>query len=457
MGKPLKHPKEKFETKIRNSITYYENEYSVLPISDDGKLSIEGRLIFNYDDERVLYGKIRHYPNSSEERKWKDDSYTVEIPLTHENLALFGQNLFLPPRDISILNKLFEYQPDHFIIGSDENTFTGGTLSVTLELYNTLKKINSEEGRERQQRFSERAYPIVNSAYGTSFEIRENKKDYGLLLKECIASGEFNQEDILEFADHLEHGNSKRVLIEKHVNKQAEWLINKIEELLEIQGITKPQAKDFGNENFGYTKNSITGAEHLIEKILSDYGQYCLFGVPALLNTDKYVLSDKVVSRSQFDLLLITHLGDVEVVELKKPDERILDFDTSRRKFYPSKALSIAIAQSERYISAVIHDNDEEYKIEGKKIRDYLHEKIGGLIYIETIRPNALILIGSWMTICKDYEDQTNSIKSILTKEEYMNDARRAYQELKSSFKNIKILNYSELLEHARTRFELTK
>ena len=44
------------------------------------------------------------------------------------------------------------------------------------------------------------------------------------------------------------------------------------------------------------------------QKILSDYGQFTLFGVPALLNTDKYVITIGSQSRSQFDLILITLL-----------------------------------------------------------------------------------------------------------------------------------------------------
>src|SRR5690606_29889303 len=100
---------------------------------------------------------------------------------------------------------------------------------------------------------------------------------------------------------------------------------------------------ELGKNYFGYYKKDISGPEHLMEKILAQYGQSTLFGVPALLNTDKYVQYDGELSRSQFDLILITHLGDIEVVELKRPDEYLLKCDFSRKKFYPTKDLSIAI------------------------------------------------------------------------------------------------------------------
>src|SRR5690606_19556859 len=158
-----------------------------------------------------------------------------------------------------------------------------------------------------------------------------------------------------------------------------------------------------------------------------------------------------------FDLILITHLGDLEDVELKRTDEIILSFDKRRNKFYPSKSLSIAIAQAERYITAVTKDNDEEYKIEDKKIREFVNDKVGGTTFIETIRPTALILIGSWETLSKPYSSLNAEIRSKITEIEYNDNCSRAYREIKNSYRNIKILNYSELLEHARTRLEISK
>lgn len=175
-----------------------------------------------------------------------------------------------------------------------------------------------------------------------------------------------------------------------------------------------------------------------------------------LLNTNKYVKAPRGQSRSQFDLILINHLGDLEVVELKRTDEIILDYDKGRNKFYPSKNLSIAIAQAERYITAVTKDNDEEYKIEGLKIREYINKEVGGTTYIETIRPQALILIGSFETVTKPYSSLSIEMQTKVNEQDYNENGNRAYRELKESFKNIKILNYSELLEQARTRLELS-
>ena len=234
------------------------------------------------------------------------------------------------------------------------------------------------------------------------------------------------------------------------------WLINTVEEILDIDKLTKPKAKNIGSEKFKYTKISITGPEHLMEKILSDYGQYSIFGVPALLNTDKYVIHEGS-SRSQFDLILINHLGDIEIVELKRPDQYLFDYGNGRGKFYPSKDLAIAISQTERYITAINKDNDDEYKIGGKKIREFINDEIGNTMFVESIRPKALIVIGSWKKLSKDYSQLSDAVKAKVTKEDYDNDCLQAYKELQHSLKNIKILTYSELLENARTRLELNK
>lgn len=345
---------------------------------------------------------------------------------------------------------------DTIIIGGITNEIVANKVYVTTEIYEVINRIDKEEGADKRDRFYNRIKPIMKANF--DFEINALKvitRDYSVLLQEIIDSGELTKKDIIALTDKLEEGEVNNIVIEKQINKQVSWLIETIELLLEEKKLTTAKAKEFGFKHFKYAKASITGPEHLIEKILTDFGQFTLFGVPILLNTNKYVKAPGGQSRSQFDLILGTHLGDLEVVELKKTDEVILDYDRGRNKFYPSKNLSIAFAQAERYITAVTKDNDEEYIIGGLKIRNFINSKVGATLYIETIRPKALILIGSWETISKPYSSLNAELRSKINEMEYNDNSLRAYRELKESFKNIKILNYSELLEHARTRLEL--
>lgn len=454
MPRYLKTPLEKLATKI-NALTRQPNIRE-----QNKKIKVRNRVILEYTTRQIKYSKYRYYPTKIEDIA--EDSFTVKIPINHENLKILGTNIINPPNGakkiIDLLRSVTNTNFNSVTIGATENKTTGTSIYITKGLYDTILGIDKEEGKDKKDRFTARVAPFLQSDYQIQATTSTNvNRNYSLLLDELIASGELTSRDLIAISNKLDSGETNQVVIEKQISKQVRWLIETIEELLEDTSLTTPKAKTFGSDKFGYSKLSITGPEHLIEKILSDYGQSTLFGVPALLNTDKYVLTSGEQSRSQFDLILITHLGDIEVVELKRTDEVILDYDKGRDKFYPSKSLSIAIAQAERYISAVTNDNDEEYKIDGKKIREYINDQVGGTTYIETVRPTALILIGSWLTLTKPYDSLSAEKKRKVSRTNYDENSLRAYREIKNSYRNIKLLNYSELLEHARTRLEIMK
>lgn len=448
-----KSPLEKLKTKL-NKLTS-EPEIK----EQNKKIKVRNKTLLEYSSRLIKYSKRRYYPSKIDDLV--EEYFIVKIPLNHENLNLLGSNPINPPfgarKIIDLFRNVSTTLFDSITIGGTHNKIIGNSISITAELYNTILKIDKEEGKDKKARFTSRIAPFLKSDYNLTVSNTSVGRNYSLLLKEIIASGELTKADLIALSDKLDSGNTNQIIIEKQVKKQIKWLIETIEELLENTNLNATKAKEFGKEKFGYSKASISGPEHLIEKILSDYGQFTLFGVPALLNTDKYVLTSGSQSRSQFDLILITHLGDIEVVELKRTDEIVLDYDSSRGKFYPSKGLSIAVAQAERYITAVTKDNDEEYKIDGKKIREYINDQVGGTTFIETVRPTALILIGSWETLNKDYKKLTAETRKKVSAKDYNDNGLRAYREIKNSYRNLKILTYSEILEHARTRLEIMK
>lgn len=284
----------------------------------------------------------------------------------------------------------------------------------------------------------------------------DSEKDYSLLLQEILNSGKISQQDLLSLTGQLKAGDSSEVVIQRQINKQASWLIDGLQEIIDTK-LTVPKAKELGNRLFGLAKSEIKGPEHLMEIILAKYGQYTLFGVPVLLHTKKYVIHKLGLPRSQFDLILINHLSDLEVVELKRPDAIVLDYDEGRGKFYASTDLSIAVSQAERYISAVYKDNDDDYLIQGLKIKEYINKQIGGTMTVEITRPTALIIIGSYTSISKEYDELSDPVKKKVSKLQYDENSLRAYKELKGAYKNINILTYSELIDSARTRLELNK
>lgn len=124
--------------------------------------------------------------------------------------------------------------------------------------------------------------------------------------------------------------------------------------------------------------------------------------------------------------------------------------------FIPQKICQLQLHKL-KDISPQLRDNDDDYTIEGKIIREFINDQIGGTLFVESVRPTALIIIGSWTTITKDYSKLSLETRHKVSKKDYDNNGLRAYKELKNSFKNIKLLNYSEFLEHARTRLQLMK
>lgn len=422
-------------------------------------LTVKDKKIVNVSGTIIKYSRTRYYPSKVD--NLVDDDYTVSIPINHENLKILSANPINPPYGARTIMDLLRSATNTFFksitLGADSNKIAGKNIFITKDLYDTILKIDKEEGKDKKIRFSNRANPFLRSDFGIKVDEKEATRNYSVLLKEVIASGEVTQKDILTLSEKLQTGESSNIVIEKQVVKQVKWLIESFEKIIDEKELTTSKAKVFGKEFFGFSKSEISGPEHLMEKILSKYGQYTLFGVPALINTKKYIIHKGGLSRSQFDIILITHLGDIEVVELKRPDETILEYDSGRGKFYASKTLSIAISQAERYISSVSKDNDDEYKIDGMKVRDFINGQVGATIFVESVRPSAVIIIGTYRTICKDYNDLDLSTKSKVTKNHYDNNSLRTYKELRNALKNVKIITYSELLENARTRLEYNK
>lgn len=446
-----KEPLEKLKTKIKKIATGLIKD-------NKGKISVKGSLLFTYNKTSVKYTQNRYFP--TQVNSIVTDDFEVTIPLSHINLKYITVTNANPPKFARAIVRLFRDlgKDIHSItIGAAKNEIVNGVLNITYDVYDDFAKINAEEGRDKAARFKNRVNPYLNKNFGIKTKKTDTDRDYGLLLKEVINSGRITQQDIISLTASLEKGNSSNIVIEKQINKQVEWLIESIESILDEEELNKNKAQDLGNKLFGFTKTSISGAEQLMEMILTKYGQYTLFGVPALLNTNKYVQHADGLSRSQFDLLLVNHIGEIEVVELKRPDKNILDFDPGRNKFYPSKDLSIAISQAERYISSVLKDNDEEFIIDGMKIREFLKKELGGVLFIETVRPSALIVMGSYQHIYEKHENLDAAIQKKVPKAAYNKNGDRAFRELKSTFRNINILTYSELLEHARTRLQLAK
>jgi len=450
MGKYTKSVVEKLKTKLSK-------------VGEDGKVKITGkqakigrRILFKYSASEITYTKVRYFPSLKDDIVEED--YTAVILLNHDTLNMLSGNICNPPRGAKQVLDMVRHLKssiNKIVIGSEQNKINGHTLYIAYPLYSILVSINREEGKDKVTRVRNRVAPFLKDKFDLESSEVTTDRDYSLLLSELISSKKFSQKDIVDMTSELEGGDYNEIVIEKQINKQAKWLLDSMQTIVDEPVLTKTKAQEFGSVFFNFPKNVISGPEDLMEKILSKYGQHIIFGVPALLNIDKYVVSSAGLPKSQFDIVLINHLSDIEIVELKRPDDYLLDYDSSRGKFYMCKTLGIATAQAERYISSIYRENDTDFKIDGKTIRKYIESQVGGTITLSVCRPKALIVIGAIQRLAKSYKELSDNEKSKVLKKDYDKNLETAYKELKSSFKNIDITTYSELIDGARLRLQL--
>lgn len=448
MTKPTKSVIEKLRTKLAKldgtDINLTEKQ-----------ANIYGKVLFRYSATKISYTKIRYFPTLKDSIVHED--FTVDIILDHKTLSILADKIQNPPRGAGrVLGMVRNLEPgiNSIAIGSRENRIEGNKVFITLNLYSTLVAINSEEGKDKVVRVKTRVAPFLKNNLGLKPAEYNTSRDYRLLAQELIESNELTQQDIAELTGKLSSGELNSIVIERQINKQTSWLLDSIQRIIDEPELTKSKCKELGKEIFEMPKNSIGGPEDLMEKILTKYGKNIIFGVPALLNVDGFVSSSADLPRSQFDLLLVNNLSDIEIVELKRPDEYLLKYDASRSKFYMSESLSTAAAQSERYISAIYRENDEELKIQGQSIRKYLQSQLGGTITLSICRPKALIVIGTIHRIAKRYAELAEKDRRRVSEAPYNKNLDHAYKEIKSSFKNIDIITYTELVEAARLRLQ---
>lgn len=92
-------------------------------------------------------------------------------------------------------------------------------------------------------------------------------------MREIISSEQLTSTDVLSLTNKLETGHDSKVVITQEINKQTEWLLEILRKIVDEPKLTTTLAKEYGKQYFNYKKIDVTGPEHLMEKILTDYGK----------------------------------------------------------------------------------------------------------------------------------------------------------------------------------------
>jgi len=128
--------------------------------------------------------------------------------------------------------------------------------------------------------------------------------------------------------------------------------------------------------------------------------------------------------KRKIDFLLVDYNGNIDIVEIKKPDnDNILVEDKYRDNFVPVRELSGAVMQIEKYI---LHLNKTGKNGEDK-LNDYFHKHINSDLDIKIINPSGMIILG------RDTGVKKNQITD--------------FEVIKRKYKNIiDIITYDDLL-----------
>jgi hypothetical protein len=137
-----------------------------------------------------------------------------------------------------------------------------------------------------------------------------------------------------------------------------------------------------------------------------------------------YVVEEnKINAQNILDMIPQNFESYVDIIEVKLPNEKLFNFDSSHSNHYSTSHLTKAIAQTQNYI----------FELEKKSYDDRCQRENGYKI----IRPKGIILFGS---------------------QEPLNEAEKQYlRVLNSSFHNLQIITYQQLLEKAKNSLKIGK
>lgn len=133
------------------------------------------------------------------------------------------------------------------------------------------------------------------------------------------------------------------------------------------------------------------------------------------------VENNKINSNNILDVIPRNIENCVDIIEVKLPNEKLFNFDESHKNFYPTSHLTKAISQVQNYI----------FEFENKA-GDAVYQRENDCLII---KPRAIILIGS--------------------KEELSADEMKYLRILNSSYHNISIVTYQQLLSRAENMLKI--
>lgn len=369
----------------------HETILSVLENNDCYKLkktfNITLDSILESDDEECISFRIGDLKNNY----YLMDSkvFDLEHRFYFHSRFKFKRKHFVAIKNISILNKIDNIIKEDFVVNSDKMYEENSSKTAQINEFEYNNLIKSFPNSYELKKYSD--YKISQNI-SEHFEV---KKDYSGIYEEYIRKGN----DIKNINIKAENFSLNDVL-SKYEKEKYSLILEKLKYLL---------------------KNEATLEKHWQEEILDIIT--LIFPKYTQVFSEYEILrySDK---KKRVDFILLDNNNNIDIIEIKKANRvKILNSTKSRGNYPPTKDLSSALMQVEKYL----HYISTESKSVSKKLKKAIKERENLDIELNIRSPKGIVILG---------------------RSEHFNDEQlEDYRLIKNAYKNIvDIYSYDELI-----------
>lgn len=316
------------------------------------------------------------------------------------------------------------------------------TVTVYKELAEEVVKSNKKKSDIRK---------IANSFYKSNGEKKVSSLDVIKVIefardltKNFKMTDRHKQEFIKMIPEMIKNGEIK--LKQEDISEMNKKQIDEIVELgYDILNRKRGTEKKLGIK-FDQLHNEIAW-----QKYFEKYGDYLLFGSTNITEkVEKEVKADRRLTQrtkdSFYDIITLNRYGFLDIVELKKSDFILFQYDDSHDTVYPTKNLSKSISQLINYLMIMPSAYGEEREImlengEKEKVRDPLKgaESAKGLLIIGN--SEHMLSESDFIKVMKVRNIDKNTLKMQM---------KLYLRELNHSLTHIEIVTYDELLSNLK-------
>lgn len=268
----------------------------------------------------------------------------------------------------------------------------------------TSVKLLARMDNEQRSRTTDIKHDIINKMFSVAFPLEFSSPVSPLYVPGSL-SGILDKKIITKLS--AEDRNALNTFLPDFISSESVSSVNLLKATVEIESL-RELAKDLENQILdGHTES--WWQIYIKKNILLIQQGY----IKAI---EKMNIS---IGNTKFpDFSLITHDNFLDILEIKKPDTKIIKLDSSRDNYHWDIEMSKAVIQVENYIANISAYQDA--------VRSYIFDNYNKL-NIKAVRPRGIILAGDARNFVEQKEKDD-------------------FRLLSQGLKNITILTYDELL-----------